>query len=252
MRAYACIYIYSVSSRGTVQSFSIGICCIYLLVSGSPLAVSSPLLVVQPSSRLVFDGFSGSLFTGPILQCASNSCPFSPCWVTSDRCSLPYKFVGDRSSPPGNVERICSSWNKGRCVFPGSCRFKHICATCRRKGHRAGECEDTPPDSPYKAGQQAPRTASPARIVPHPSRITGCAIVCCLDPSEDSSLSRLSPSHCYCVAIIKYELPVAAASSAAGSAHRPAHASRGHARHNYYTPCLPTRLRKVTAYCRVS
>ena len=41
-RARTRVYIYSVSSRGTVQSFSIGICCIYLLVSGSPLAVSSP------------------------------------------------------------------------------------------------------------------------------------------------------------------------------------------------------------------
>lgn len=56
---------------------------------------------------------------------------------------------------PETLERICSSWNKGRCAFPGSCRFRHVCATCRRKGHRAKECEETSADSPYK-------TASPS------------------------------------------------------------------------------------------
>ena len=52
---------------------------------------------------------------------------------------------------PETLERICSSWNKGRCAFPGSCRFRHVCATCRSKGHRAKECDDTPADSQYKA-----------------------------------------------------------------------------------------------------
>ena len=52
---------------------------------------------------------------------------------------------------PETLERICTSWNKGRCAFPGSCRFRHVCATCRSKGHRAKECDDTPADSQYKA-----------------------------------------------------------------------------------------------------
>lgn len=63
-----------------------------------------------------------------------------------------------RVTRPETLERICSSWNRGRCAFPGTCRFRHICATCRRKGHRAKECEDTPADSQYKAATQ-----------PHPS-----------------------------------------------------------------------------------
>ena len=31
------------------------------------------------------------------------------------------------------LECICSSWNKGCSVFPSSCRFRHVCATCRCK-----------------------------------------------------------------------------------------------------------------------
>ena len=31
----------------------------------------------------------------------------------------------------------------GVCSFPGSCLFRHICATCQTKGHRARDCPDT-------------------------------------------------------------------------------------------------------------
>ena len=54
-----------------------------------------------------------------------------------------------RTSRPETAERICISWNRGRCSFP-SCSFRHICATCKRRGHRAKECEETPADSHYK------------------------------------------------------------------------------------------------------
>ena len=50
---------------------------------------------------------------------------------------------------PETLERICVSWNKGRCSFP-SCNFRHICATCKKRGHRAKDCEETPCESPYK------------------------------------------------------------------------------------------------------
>ena len=52
---------------------------------------------------------------------------------------------------PETLERICVSWNKGRCVFPGSCQFHHVCATCRTRGHRAKDCAKTPESSLYKA-----------------------------------------------------------------------------------------------------
>ena len=44
---------------------------------------------------------------------------------------------------------ICSSWNSGRCIYPGTCSFRHICATCRQQ-HRARDCDDTPSESPYR------------------------------------------------------------------------------------------------------
>jgi len=44
------------------------------------------------------------------------------------------------------LERICVSWNRGRCSFP-SCKFRHICATCRQRGHKARDCQL---DSVYK------------------------------------------------------------------------------------------------------
>ena len=58
-------------------------------------------------------------------------------------------------SPPGGSSsprvgpRICLSWNRGRCAFPGVCNFAHVCATCRGS-HPAKDCADTPLDSAFK------------------------------------------------------------------------------------------------------
>ena len=62
--------------------------------------------------------------------------------------------AGKRVARPETLECICSLWNKGRCAFPGSCRFRHVCASCRRKGHRARDCDETPADSLYKTMPQ--------------------------------------------------------------------------------------------------
>ena len=51
---------------------------------------------------------------------------------------------------PETLERICVSWNRGRCTFP-ACNFRHICATCKKRGHRARDCEETPAESSYKS-----------------------------------------------------------------------------------------------------
>ena len=65
--------------------------------------------------------------------------------------------------------RLCLSWNKGRCIFPGTCVFRHVCAVCRLN-HRACDCPDTPADSTFKRGSSSsgPRqptvTTSSARI----------------------------------------------------------------------------------------
>ena len=44
----------------------------------------------------------------------------------------------------------CVSWNRGRCTFP-ACNSRHICATCKKRGRRARDCEETPAESGYKS-----------------------------------------------------------------------------------------------------
>ena len=102
-------------------------------------------------------------------QCAlaSLQCPQSSFHPSSLTAPGPPP-AGRRVIRPETLERICASWNKGRCAFPGSCRFRHICASCKRKGHRARECEETPINSPYKTmsqGQSADKAGpeSPSR-----------------------------------------------------------------------------------------
>ena len=50
---------------------------------------------------------------------------------------------------PESLLRICVSWNKGKCVYPGSCSFRHVCAICHRK-HMARDCPDLPEESEYR------------------------------------------------------------------------------------------------------
>ena len=67
-----------------------------------------------------------------------------------------------RSVRPETLERICVSWNRGRCTFP-ACKFRHVCATCKQRGHRAKDCDDTPADSAYKAAlSNIPKSGSGA------------------------------------------------------------------------------------------
>ena len=61
---------------------------------------------------------------------------------------------------PETLERICVSWNKGRCVYPGTCTFRHHCATCRQSRHMARDCADTPEDSEYRRPHQQNRGPS--------------------------------------------------------------------------------------------
>ena len=48
-----------------------------------------------------------------------------------------------------SLRPICMSWNSGGCVYPGTCTFRHLCATCGLR-HRARDCSDTPADSPFR------------------------------------------------------------------------------------------------------
>ena len=61
----------------------------------------------------------------------------------------PPRFRTQPPRRPESLQRICVSWNKGSCVYPGTCSFQHICATCHQR-HMAKDCGSTPSDSEYK------------------------------------------------------------------------------------------------------
>ena len=88
----------------------------------------------------------------------------------SEQCALTYLqsppdqvITKQRVYPrqrPETLQRICVSWNKGRCVFQENCTFQHICAVCYQR-HRACDCLDTPAESEYRRNRRsAPSTRS--------------------------------------------------------------------------------------------
>ena len=65
------------------------------------------------------------------------------------RSKPPYQF---RKRPETSIG-ICVSWNKGKCSYPNTCRFRHICATCNQQ-HMARDCVSTPGNSEYRSNTQ--------------------------------------------------------------------------------------------------
>lgn len=78
----------------------------------------------------------------PLIHCPSASIAVTS---TDNRVQQP------RSRTP---RPICNSWNSGGCIFPGTCTFRHVCATCGLR-HRARDCPDTPADSSFKRRSDA-------------------------------------------------------------------------------------------------
>ena len=79
----------------------------------------------------------------------------------ADHCALQYFAQPTQQAvrPPNNrrpetMLRICYSWNRGNCSFPGRCTFRHVCATCF-KNHMARDCPATS-DSEYKSDRPLP------------------------------------------------------------------------------------------------
>ena len=60
--------------------------------------------------------------------------------------------------------RVCVSWNRGACLFPGQCIYRHVCVTCQSQSHKAKDCPKTPETSVYKARPNVPRPRLPASI----------------------------------------------------------------------------------------
>lgn len=69
-----------------------------------------------------------------------------------------------------DIRAICTSWNRGKCVYPSWCNFRHICATCQG-GHMARDCSTTPADSDFKRGLSTPgRKQAAASVIPKPGQ----------------------------------------------------------------------------------
>ena len=79
----------------------------------------------------------------------------------------PSSTVTAITQPPSTRRKsrpnICVSWNRGSCIFPGDCTYKHECITCQSPNHRAKDCSKTPDTSVYK---RPPWQHPPARIPP--------------------------------------------------------------------------------------
>jgi hypothetical protein len=58
---------------------------------------------------------------------------------------------------PRPSPKVCLSWNRGACLFPGECTYQHECATCQSRNHKARDCPKTPESSLYKRRPGAPR-----------------------------------------------------------------------------------------------
>ena len=88
------------------------------------------------------------------------------CALAGLRPAIPTTQASNRSpsvsaarNRPENAHNICISWNRGSCVFPGHCVYRHICATCHLP-HKAKDCTRTPEASAYRCPQRPPTTTA--------------------------------------------------------------------------------------------
>ncbi len=67
---------------------------------------------------------------------------------TRNKCALAYLHPKSHPPPPTFMHtktRVCNSWNRGSCIYPGTCTYNHVCATCPGAApHPVCECPKTP------------------------------------------------------------------------------------------------------------
>lgn len=89
---------------------------------------------------------------------SSQSCALAPFSTPVPTC-LPVTAPPPSSAPKPQQkptsQNICISWNQGACAMPGTCRYRHVCASCPHVGgwgekHMAKDCPLTSDVSPYK------------------------------------------------------------------------------------------------------
>ena len=75
---------------------------------------------------------------------------------TRPQCALTYLYPQPLRPPPQQRQagsrvnqgaEICRSWNRGTCIFPGRCWYRHVCLRCHLP-HRARDCPKTPEQRP--------------------------------------------------------------------------------------------------------
>lgn len=42
--------------------------------------------------------------------------------------------------PARSSTRVCTSWNDGLCIFPGTCNYRHVCSNCYQSSHTVRDC----------------------------------------------------------------------------------------------------------------
>ena len=80
------------------------------------------------------------------------------------------------SRQPGrSMGRICTSWNEGARIYPGSCSFCHVCSKCYQQSHRAKDCH-----APARSRPSGPSGArvSQSSSLPLPSTPGKSTYVC--------------------------------------------------------------------------
>ncbi len=88
----------------------------------------------------------------------------------ADQCALSYLHHSDTRSfggrGLGTSNRICQSWNRGSCRFPGGCTFRHVCRVCCQP-HPEIHC----PSKSTQGLPQGPPPGQPRLFVPSHSDI---------------------------------------------------------------------------------
>ena len=69
----------------------------------------------------------------------------------TSQCALPFTLPPTAprrppSSPRSNRGLFYISWNRGRCLYPGTCTFRHACNICQQS-HMSKDCPSLPTSS---------------------------------------------------------------------------------------------------------
>ena len=134
--------------------------------------------VLDTSLHTAYIAGQGSATKVPCRHCneanhAPEDCalaPMTPSVRPTPPDRLPFALHSPRHPPPFNpplpaTKKLCISWNRGQCSFPGACSFRHSCAICDSRDHRARDYARAPTDSFAKT--------PPRRIIPQQPPLPG-------------------------------------------------------------------------------